>query len=113
GLDGAFSDRVADVEIADLKERFRHRRSWSRGFRMRSSVCPESVKPSTTSTIPNPGGRKYHHAPRPTAPLTNAKWSIVPQETCTGSPRPRNASVASARMEPAITRTAFAKINGA
>ena len=56
---------------------------------------------------------KYHHAPRPTAPLTNAKWSIVPQETWTGSPSPRNASVASARIEPAITRTAFAKISGA
>ena len=56
---------------------------------------------------------KYHHAPRPTAPLTNAKCSIVPHETWTGSPSPRNASVASARMQPAITSTAFAKIRGA
>ena len=54
----------------------------------------------------------YHHAPRPVAPDSNAKWSIVPHETWTGSPRPRKASVASARIEPAITRTVLAKISG-
>src|SRR5204862_2536734 len=124
-LDGALPDRVADVEVADRKQRLgrrhsalrrgrlTHRRSWSRGLRMRSSVCPASVNPRTTSTMPRPGGMKYHHAPRPTAPLTKAKWSIVPQDTWTGSPSPRNASVASARIDPAITRTAFAKISGA
>src|SRR5205085_9972794 len=112
-LDGALPDRVADVEVADLQQGLARPRSFSLGLRTRSSVWPASVKPRTTSTMPRPGGMKYHHAPRPTAPLTKAKWSMVPHDTWTGSPSPRNASVASARIEPAITSTAFAKMSGA
>ena len=70
GLDRAGLGLIPDVQVADLEQA--HRRSRSRGLRIRSSVCPASVNPSTTSRIPMPGGMKYHHAPRPTAPLTNA-----------------------------------------
>ena len=58
--------------------------------------------------MPTPGGRKYHQHPLPTAPVTNALCKIWPHDVLVGSPRPRNDSVASARMEPAITSTALA-----
>src|SRR5581483_595544 len=109
-LDEADGGSIPDPEVLDHEQG--HQRVLSLGLRIRSSVWPTSVNPRTTSTMPRPGGKKYHQAPRPVAPLTKAKWSMVPHDTCTGSPSPRNASVASDRIEPAITSTVLAKING-
>lgn len=78
---------------------------------MRSNAWPTSVKPSTTVRMPRPAGRKYHHAPRPIAPETKAKCSDEPHEMRFGSPRPMNASVASARMQPATTRIVLATMS--
>src|SRR5207245_3377751 len=99
-----------DGQVVDLEEA--HHRSRRRGLRIRSRVCPARIKPSTTRTIPIPGGRMYHQAHRPVAPESNEKWSIVPHDTWTRSPRPRKERVASARIEPAMTRTVFAKMRG-
>ena len=60
----------------------------------------------------SPGGITYHQAPALGAPELNAFSSIVPQEMLVGSPSPRKASDASARIATAMISTVLAKISG-
>ena len=60
----------------------------------------------------SPGGTTYHQAPALGAPDSKPASSIVPHEMLFGSPRPRNASPASARIATATISTVLAKISG-
>lgn len=59
-----------------------------------------------------PGGARYHQWPDETAPASRASWSMPPQETIVGSPRPRNARVASVRMALEIPSVVWARTSG-
>src|SRR5215467_1892697 len=108
--DGPARRRILDTQVANLQQA--HLEPRNRGLSAWSTEWPVRVNASTTTTMPTPGGMKNHQAPRPIAPDSNAKCSIVPHEVWTGSPRPRNESVASARMAPPITSTVLAKMSG-
>ena len=69
---------------------------------------PISETANTSSAMQSPGGITYHQAPALGAPELNAFSSIVPQEMLVGSPSPRNASDASARIATAMIRTVLA-----
>lgn len=67
---------------------------------------------SATSAIAIPGGARYHQWPDETAPASRASWSIPPQETTVGSPRPRKASVASVRIAVEMPSVVCASTSG-
>ena len=54
----------------------------------------------------------YHHASRVTAPDSKASSSILPQDALSGSPSPRNESVASERITTGTVSVVFARISG-
>src|SRR3954453_5041747 len=70
------------------------------------------VKPITSRQMHSPGGTKYHQSPWATAPDWLAESSRVPHDGLLGSPRPRNESVDSDRIDSAMISTVLAKISG-
>ena len=65
GLALKFNRQILDFQYA-------HQNSLNFGFSILSNVCPDSVNPSSISRMPIPGGIRYHQAPLPKAPETNA-----------------------------------------
>ncbi len=59
-----------------------------------------------------PGGTRYHQCPALIAPASRASCSSPPHETTVGSPSPRNARVASARMAEEMISVVWASTNG-
>src|SRR5690606_22250081 len=91
---------VGDPDVLPLQRRRhrpalrrRHQRALSAGLNTASSARPTRVKQSTTTTIARPGGITYHQKPAVAAPVSSAVFSIDPQDTVPGSPRPRKLSV--------------------
>ena len=76
----------------------------------RSSPIDSHVVLRTAATIASAGGRTHQvHEPLTNASgLLNAQLSIVPQLRAAGSPSPRNASVASAKMAKRTVSTSLA-----
>ena len=70
GHDRAPRRGVLDPQPGDLQQA--HRDPRSLGLSAWSMEWPVSVNASTTRTMPTPGGMKYHQAPRPIAPDSNA-----------------------------------------
>ena len=67
---------------------------------------------NTSTAMQRPGGTTYHQAPALGAPASKPFSIIDPHEIEVGSPRPRNASAASARIATATISTVLAKISG-
>src|SRR5690606_15519222 len=102
---------VGDRHVLQLQNRI-HRCPRSLGLNTASNARPHNVKLSTTSTIPRPGGSRYHHAPPVTAPVSIADLSMAPQETRLGSPSPRNDSVDSEMIALATDNVVLANTSG-
>ena len=70
------------------------------------------LKERTTRTTQRPGAAMYHHAPWEIAPAAKASSRIEPHDTAVGSPRPRNDSVVSDRIEIETASVVLASTSG-
>lgn len=59
-----------------------------------------------------PGGTRYHQSPELTDPASRASCSSPPQDTTAGSPSPRKARVASARIAEEMISVVCARMSG-
>src|ERR1022692_81795 len=101
---------VGDAQVAQFQQA--HQRSRSFGSNTVSRACPHMVKAITTTMIATPGAISHNWLPAAPPPVKNASFSISPQDGRSGSPRPRNDSVVSARIVPATVRMGLASSSG-